>query len=64
MKSAFANPRLNSELEFLKKAYGPGEKVSATLNVVRAEGGFPKDAKVEIIARMDGEEVYKGETKL
>jgi hypothetical protein len=55
---------LNSELEFVKKAYGPGEKASATLSVVRAEGGFPKDGQVTFIARIDGKEVFKGASKL
>lgn len=64
VKRAFANPRLNSELDFIKKAYGPGEKASATLNVVRAEGGYPKDAKVTFTARIDGKEVFKGSGQL
>ncbi len=57
---AFRTPRLKSQLEFLKKAYGPGEKVIAALNVTRAEGGVPADAKVTAIARLDGVEIHRG----
>jgi uncharacterized protein YfaS (alpha-2-macroglobulin family) len=57
---AYRAPRLKSQIAFLRDGYGPGEKVSATLDVKRAEGGVPEGAKVEVIARVDGVEV-KGE---
>jgi hypothetical protein len=34
-------PRLNKELEFTRKSYGPGDEVEATCKVARAEGGTP-----------------------
>ena len=58
---AYRAPRLNSQITFLRDGYGPGDTVSATLDVKRAEGGVPEGAKVTVIARVDGIEV-KGET--
>jgi hypothetical protein len=57
---AFQNPRLNSQLEFVKKGYGAGETATATLSVKRAEGGFPEGASVAFTARVDGKEVHVG----
>ena len=57
---AYRAPRLKSQIAFLRDGYGPGEKVSATLDVKRAEGGVPEGANVEVIARVDGTEI-KGE---
>jgi hypothetical protein len=34
-------PRLNKELEFTRKSYGPGERVEITGKVTRVEGGMP-----------------------
>lgn len=56
---AYQPPRLKSQIEFVKKGYGPGDKASATVNVKRAEGGLPVGAKVTAIARVDGVEVYR-----
>jgi len=50
-------PRLKSQIVFLRDGYGPGDKVSATLEVKRAEGGVPEGAKVTASARVDGMEV-------
>ncbi len=61
---AYRAPRLKSQIEFLRDGYGPGDQVMATLEVERAEGGVPADAKVTVIARVDGEEVYRGRTRL
>src|SRR5262249_38980616 len=38
-------PRLKSQITFLRDGYGPGDKVTATLEVKRAEGGIPQGAK-------------------
>lgn len=51
---AYRAPRLSSHITFLRDGYGPGEKVSATLEVKRAEGGFPSGAKVTVNALVDG----------
>lgn len=54
---AYRAPRLKSQITFLRDGYGPGEKVQATLEVTRAEGGAPEGAKVNVIARVDGMEI-------
>jgi hypothetical protein len=51
-------PRLKTQIEFLKKAYGPGEKVQAELEVSRAEGGVPDGAKITVTAILDGKNIY------
>jgi len=58
---AYRAPRLKSQITFLRDGYGPGEKVMATLDVKRAEGGVPEGAKVTVTALVDGVEV-KGAT--
>ncbi|MGE3808585.1 MAG: alpha-2-macroglobulin family protein, partial [Gemmataceae bacterium] len=53
-------PRLNKELEFSKKSYGPGEEVAAACKVARAEGGKPvANAKVDVTVLVDGQEYGK-----
>lgn len=37
----YEKPRLNKELEFTGKSYGPGDEVVAACRVTRAEGGQP-----------------------
>jgi alpha-2-macroglobulin-like protein len=61
---AFHTPRLRTQLEFLSKAYGPGDTVRAMLEATRTEGGIPENAKVTAIARIDGQEVWRGETSV
>ncbi len=56
----FRAPRLKSQITFMRDGYGPGEKVTATLDVKRAEGGVPQGAKVTVVARIDGVEVDGG----
>jgi alpha-2-macroglobulin-like protein len=55
----FRAPRLKSQIVFLRDGYGPGDKVTATLEVARAEGGVPAGAKITAIARVDGTEVAR-----
>lgn len=50
-------PRLKSQIVFVRDGYGPGDTVTATLDVKRAEGGIPAGAKVTATARVDGEQV-------
>lgn len=57
-------PRMKTDLQFIKKAYGPGEEVSAMLSALRAEGGIPTGANVTAIATVDGVEVYRGKLTL
>jgi uncharacterized protein YfaS (alpha-2-macroglobulin family) len=56
---AFRAPRLKSQIVFLRDGYGPGDKVTATLEVTRAEGGLPTGARVTATARVDGAEVAR-----
>jgi hypothetical protein len=59
---AYRAPRLKSQIVFGRDGYGPGDSVSASLHVERAEGGTPAGARVSISARVDGEETWKGST--
>jgi len=61
---AFRAPRLRSQIVFLRDGYGPGDTVGATLHTERAEGGIPEGAKVTVIARVDGAEVFKGPSQI
>lgn len=51
---AYREPRLSTQISFLREGYGPGNKVTATLSVKRAEGGYPAGAQVSVDARVDG----------
>lgn len=51
---AYRAPRLKSQLTFMRDGYAPGDKVTATLEVHRAEGGAPLGAKVNVNAVVDG----------
>ena len=57
-------PRLKSQIKFLRDGYGPGDEVAATLEVTRAEGGIPAGAKVTVIGRVDGVEIFRGKTSV
>jgi hypothetical protein len=59
---AYRAPRLKSQIKFLRDGYGPGDEVVATLHTERAEGGVPEGAGVTVIARVDGDEVFRGPT--
>lgn len=56
---AYRAPRLKTQIEFVREGYGPGDEVSASVKVERAEGGFPAGAKVMVRARVDGVQVYQ-----
>ncbi len=57
---AYRAPRLNTQIEFVRDGYGPGDDVVAILEAGRAEGGVPAGAAVDIIATVDGIDVYQG----
>lgn len=61
---SFRAPRLNSQITFVRDGYGPGENVTATLDVKRAEGGVPQGADVTVIAIVDGIEIKGESTKV
>ncbi|ATB42939.1 A-macroglobulin complement component [Cystobacter fuscus] len=56
---AYRAPRLKSQIEFLRDGYGPGDTVTATLDVKRAEGGPPTGARVTATALVDGVDVAR-----
>jgi hypothetical protein len=57
-------PRLKTRIVFLRKGYGPGDEVQATMHAERADGSPPHGASVTVIARVDGEEIFKANTTL
>lgn len=61
---AYRPPRLKSQITFLRDGYAPGDKVQATLDVKRAEGGVPVGARVTVTAVVDGMEVSGGTAKV
>jgi uncharacterized protein YfaS (alpha-2-macroglobulin family) len=61
---SYRAPRLKSQITFVRDGYGPGDKVTATLDVKRAEGGVPEGAKVTVIARVDGTEIKGTSTNI
>jgi len=51
----YAKPRLNKELEFTRKSYGPGDEVVAACKVAAVEGGMnPAGLSVTATVRVDG----------
>ncbi|MDB5323790.1 MAG: large glycoprotein [Phycisphaerales bacterium] len=61
---AYRAPRLKSQIVFVRDGYGPGDTVSASVHVDRAEGGIPANAKVNAIARLDGAEIANATTTI
>lgn len=61
---AYRAPRLKSQIVFLRDGYGPGDKVTATLDVKRAEGGVPVGARVTATALVDGQQVARVPSKV
>ena len=59
---AYRAPRLKSQIVFVRDGYGPGDTVGANLHVDRAEGGIPAGARVSVTARVDGQDVWQGQT--
>lgn len=60
----FRAPRLSTDLQFARKAYGAGDTVTASLKVTRAEGGLPVGARTTAVATVDGVEVHRQEVVL
>ncbi len=54
---AYRAPRLKSQITFMRDGYAAGDKVTATLDVKRAEGGVPAGAPVTVTAVVDGKEI-------
>ena len=56
---AYAPPRLKTRIEFLREGYGPGDTVTATVHIERAEGGAQAGARATAVARLDGVETAR-----
>ncbi len=56
---AYRPPRLKTRIEFLRDGYGAGDQVKVSARILRAEGGVPDKATVTVIARVDGQEVFR-----
>jgi len=52
-------PGLKKELEFTRDSYGPGDAVTADFLAERSEGGPAAEAQLQIIATVDGREVFR-----
>ncbi|MDP1978343.1 MG2 domain-containing protein [Undibacterium sp.] len=55
--SAFEAPRIKKTLEFVKKSYGAGEQVSATIAVKRPTGEILSGKRLVAVATVDGVEL-------
>ncbi|MFZ6676805.1 MG2 domain-containing protein [Undibacterium sp. Tian12W] len=55
--SAFEAPRMKKTLEFVKKSYGAGEQVSATIAVKRPTGEIMSGKRLVAVATVDGVEL-------
>lgn len=57
--SQYQAPRIKKKAEFLRKAYGPGDKVSAALSIHRATGEALANKKMTAIVQVDSAEVAR-----
>ena len=61
---AYRAPRLKTQIKFVRDGYGPGDTVTATLEVERAAGGTPVGAPVKVQVRVDGAMAHEGEAEV
>jgi len=55
--SSYEPPRIKKKMDFLRKAYGAGQEVSAKIEIQRAAGGPLADKVLEARVRVDGEDL-------
>ncbi|MEL6348283.1 MAG: MG2 domain-containing protein, partial [Myxococcota bacterium] len=55
----FEAPRVKKTLEFLRKAYGPGETAAATLSIKRPTGDPLANQDVVGVVQLDGQEIER-----
>ena len=55
--STYEAPRLKMKLEFVRKAYGAGDEVSATIEVKRATGEPLRNHPLSGLVRLDGQDL-------
>ncbi|OGQ24393.1 MAG: hypothetical protein A2138_06840, partial [Deltaproteobacteria bacterium RBG_16_71_12] len=61
--STYEAPRLKKKLEFVRKAYGPGDTVAATVELKRPTGEPLGDVEITAVARLDGIELPRVRTR-
>ena len=61
--SRYRLPRLKKELEFARDSYAPGDTVVADFSAERAEGGPAAEARLTVIATVDGQRVHSASAK-
>ncbi|MBI1949639.1 MAG: hypothetical protein HYS27_28390 [Deltaproteobacteria bacterium] len=61
--STYEAPRLKKKLEFVRKAYGPGDTVAATVELKRPTGEPLGDVEITAVARLDGTELPRVRTR-
>jgi alpha-2-macroglobulin-like protein len=59
MVSAYEPPQIQKRLEFLRKAYGPGDQVAASLSMKRGTGEPLAGAELVALVTVDGAEVAR-----
>ncbi|MBO7741532.1 MAG: hypothetical protein J6S21_03170, partial [Victivallales bacterium] len=52
-------PRMRTQVDFARRGYLPGEECVAVLNFSRSEGGVPADARVTVMAVLDGKVILE-----
>jgi alpha-2-macroglobulin-like protein len=57
--SAFDPPRIKKKLEMQRKAYGPGDTATATLEIKRPTGEPLAAHAITVIAQVDGQEIHR-----
>lgn len=57
--SAYEAPRIKKQLEFVRKAYGPGDTVVATLSLARATGEPLANRSITGLVTLDGNELAR-----
>ena len=55
--AAYQAPRLRKELEFVEEAYGPGDKVHATVEITRSGGGALASHPLRALISVDGRDL-------
>ncbi|TWT82499.1 MG2 domain protein [Planctomycetes bacterium CA13] len=55
-------PRFNTQLDFHRRSYGPGETVEADFHATKAEGGPVANAKVRVNATLDDRVIHSVRT--
>ena len=55
--SSYATPRIRKQLEFVREAYGPGDRVEALVELERSAGGPLAETEVQVLLQVAGQTV-------